>query len=510
VDEQDFGYQELLGSISGTVCEGDGDGLCEPDEDGLTPVTVTLIHAGPDGILGTTDDVSTWVTTDVNGDYSFTGLQPGLYQVIETNPENYISLADADGGNPDNISLVLALGQNAENQDFEDLVVFAGFIGDLVWWDIDDDGRQDEGEPGIPGVTVELLQGDVVIKTTVTDASGLYNFTNLPDGDYTVRILSAEFDAGGTLENWTASPADAAGVPDNLDSDGDETAHDVDVALLAGVGTADVDFGFSIVSSYTVTKVLSEESENPSRLGQPITFTISIENTGKTWISILPLQDSYNNTYLTYGFGPNFATPDTVDHVNDGVLNWTDLTALAPYGWGTSEIDGDLAPGATQVVEISFTARSDTSALGPDGVANIVTVSNALADPDGPDGPLPPLAPLPPSEPASAYVQIYTPTGVVLEWFDAAMTDGAMLVNWRTASEAGVLGFNVLRRPAAEAVFTAANAEFILAHYPGEERGAAYAFRDEGLGAGEYVYRLEGIGLDGNAAVYGEVTVIVQ
>jgi len=64
-----------------------------------------------------------------------------------------------------------------------------------------------------------------VIQTTTTDGSGLYGFTALPAGDYVVRILSGEFAAGGTLENWSASPKDQ-GSDDAIDSDGDLATHD--------------------------------------------------------------------------------------------------------------------------------------------------------------------------------------------------------------------------------------------------------------------------------------------
>ncbi|MBE7513531.1 MAG: hypothetical protein HS103_12060 [Anaerolineales bacterium] len=64
-------------------------------------------------------------------------------------------------------------------------------IGDTVWWDYNGNGVQDPGEPGIPGVIVELIgTTGTVIATTTTDASGLY-FFNVDAGTYTVRVASS-------------------------------------------------------------------------------------------------------------------------------------------------------------------------------------------------------------------------------------------------------------------------------------------------------------------------------
>lgn len=53
-------------------------------------------------------------------------------------------------------------------------------IGDFVWHDIDDDGIQDTGELGVPGVTVNLYKDDdTLFDTTTTNASGGYLFTNV-------------------------------------------------------------------------------------------------------------------------------------------------------------------------------------------------------------------------------------------------------------------------------------------------------------------------------------------
>ena len=35
-----------------------------------------------------------------------------------------------------------------------------GSIGDIIWHDNDEDGLQDPGEPGIPGMTVNLFDCD--------------------------------------------------------------------------------------------------------------------------------------------------------------------------------------------------------------------------------------------------------------------------------------------------------------------------------------------------------------
>ncbi|MCA9296123.1 MAG: choice-of-anchor E domain-containing protein, partial [Phycisphaerales bacterium] len=66
-----------------------------------------------------------------------------------------------------------------------------GMIGDFVWSDTNGNGIQDGGEPGIPGVTVNLLDaGMVQIATTMTDGLGAYLFSGLDAGSYTVQFVN--------------------------------------------------------------------------------------------------------------------------------------------------------------------------------------------------------------------------------------------------------------------------------------------------------------------------------
>jgi len=126
-----------------------------------------------------------------------------------------------------------------------------GTIGDSVWHDLfhsethQVDGVQDAGEPGLAGVVVELYGGegnDVPVDITTTDADGHYIFAGLAAGTYTVKIADVNFEPGGVLQSWYATPADWG--DDQQDSDGNPTTHDVTVVLGEGEQNAHVDFGF--------------------------------------------------------------------------------------------------------------------------------------------------------------------------------------------------------------------------------------------------------------------------
>ena len=70
-------------------------------------------------------------------------------------------------------------------------------LGSRLWVDLDGDGKQEAGEPGIPKATVSLvgLDGkpvtDIYGKTVgsqTTSSNGEYFFGNLREGDYVLRV----------------------------------------------------------------------------------------------------------------------------------------------------------------------------------------------------------------------------------------------------------------------------------------------------------------------------------
>jgi hypothetical protein len=86
-------------------------------------------------------------------------------------------------------------------------------IGDFVWFDANNNGIQDMGELGVPGVTVNLYDcEDHLIATTTTDANGYYLFSNLTPGDYYVEFVLPM--------GYFFSPKDQ-GLNDAVDSDAD-------------------------------------------------------------------------------------------------------------------------------------------------------------------------------------------------------------------------------------------------------------------------------------------------
>jgi len=84
-------------------------------------------------------------------------------------------------------------------------------LGDFVWNDLNANGIQDGGEPGIDGITVNLYDaGNNLVGTQPTAGGGLYLFTGLTPGDYQVAFVAP---------GWVASPANQGG-DDTVDSDG--------------------------------------------------------------------------------------------------------------------------------------------------------------------------------------------------------------------------------------------------------------------------------------------------
>lgn len=110
----------------------------------------------------------------------------------------------------------------------------AASIAGTVYHDRNDNGIIDPGEEGIAGVTIELLQGGVVVATTTTDANGHYSFTGLMPGTYTVH----EVQPGGWIDGKDTLGTGATGGAGTAGNDVFS-----DVVLQDGNHAIDYNFG---------------------------------------------------------------------------------------------------------------------------------------------------------------------------------------------------------------------------------------------------------------------------
>ena len=203
--------------ISGVVWEDmNGDSAPDAGEPGLEAIEVQVTGRG---------QTFTPLTTGSDGLFRLAGLGAGDYEVtLDLSP---LAAYDVRTGDP------LPAAVTLTDDDAATLAFgFArtGSIGGIIWRDDDGDGVLAAGQPGLAGVTVNLLDGaGGHIADATSDDNGVYQFPDLSPGVYRVQVDTSGFPSGfvGTYE-----------------SDG-SFDQDVEVTLLSGRVVSDVDFGFA-------------------------------------------------------------------------------------------------------------------------------------------------------------------------------------------------------------------------------------------------------------------------
>ena len=265
----------------------DQDGQQDAGEPGVAGITVQLWNGARTQLIDS-------ATTNSSGSYTLIAPTPGDYRVRVILPSG------SDAFSPKNA----ASGQDTLDSDinpsgatlgFTDIYTFASNlisitsidagvilyrtptptrtptpknIGNFVWHDLNGNGIQDTGEPGVGGVTVQLWNADrtQLIDSTTTNSSGNYNLVAPTAGDYRVRALLPQ---GASF-----SPKDQGG-DDTRDSDINTSL------LLVTYGFTDVRTIASNVISITnidigMTNVVASPTPTPSRTPTP-TMTLTPE-----------------------------------------------------------------------------------------------------------------------------------------------------------------------------------------------------------------------------------------
>jgi len=267
-------------SIGSTVFKDENNNGSQDVQDaGIAGVTVELYN-GTGVMLNST-------VTDVDGNYLFDGLAPGEYMVRIPTPDPVYNTSSTYDGGDDQIdgddnglqdapgtsttSAVITLaagsepttepGQGGTLDDIEDaqgdMTIDFGFysqasIGNFVWFDVNGNGLQDIGDPGLDGVTISLLdiEGNI-LESTTTDGNGNYIFDGLAPGEYVVQFI--------TPNAFTPVLSDANGISaetsdcncaneDPIDNDADAiTGLTHIIRLESGEIEDEVDAGFNLI-----------------------------------------------------------------------------------------------------------------------------------------------------------------------------------------------------------------------------------------------------------------------
>ena len=194
------------------------------------------------------------------------------------------------------------------NQGCADITYFKpATLGDFVWLDSNANGIQDNGEPGISGVTVNLLNNvGTPVATTTTDPAGAYSFTINSAADYTVEFVKTD-------ATWFFSPKDVAPATDETDSD-----------ATTGTGRTDA---ITVHYGDAITKVDAGLYQQVS-LGDRVWHDSNADGTqdagelGISGVSVTLYSAGPDNTFWTGDeVAVNMTTTDA-----DGLYSFTNLT----------------------------------------------------------------------------------------------------------------------------------------------------------------------------------------
>lgn len=180
----------LLSAITGTIYDDVDSSGTKTAQDHTLGEWQVYIDIDQNGVLNSLPSgaMEPSVLANAGGDYSINmnGFATGLYRVTEVVQAGWTPTA------PLSRDLSFRSGQDSNQIDFFNFA--GGTIQGTVWNDLNQNKTREASDPGLAGWTVFLdinTNGalDATEPSTVTDADGFYQFTDVPAGDYEVTEI---------------------------------------------------------------------------------------------------------------------------------------------------------------------------------------------------------------------------------------------------------------------------------------------------------------------------------
>ncbi|HPO57015.1 MAG TPA: SdrD B-like domain-containing protein [Ignavibacteriaceae bacterium] len=309
-------------------------GIQDAGEAGLPNVIVKLYDCD--------NNFVTQVTTNAFGIYTFNNIAAGDYYVqfvladdhtfspAKVGTDDEVD-SDANPLNGKSACFTLNPGQGITTID-AGMYPIPSKIGDLVWNDLNKNGIQDLGEPGLSGVLVELYTcSNTFVTSATTNVNGQYEFESVVPGSYYVKFTLPS-DYYFTLHNQGSNEA--------IDSDADPSNGKTEcLTITQGEQKIDVDAGmfYSYEADLKIQKTASKSNPDDNEI---ITYTIVVTNDGPATATNVEVRD---------------VIPAGLDFITSAASQggYDDITGL----WSV----GTLASGASAT--LTLTVKTDYSEL---------------------------------------------------------------------------------------------------------------------------------------------------
>lgn len=412
------------GGISGQVTD-----VTNGGSQGVSGVTMELLDASGNPVLDTNNNPIT-TTTDENGNYTFSGLAAGTYQVREQQPSGYETVGDTEGDSTDNTisNIQVAVGSVNDNNNFQEQKVL----------DVTKTANVTNVEPGDTvtyTIRIDNNTGSEINNVTISDLlpSGLTYVT----GSSTSQYPTGTATQSGTVTKTLSAAQELTGyyAGNNL-----TTTQSVDVT------SADVPAGATIVSVEATTEGTMNGQALPSRLKYELTkdgssiytkdpliasqvpqswsqTTGEITTTGSA-LGTYSINWTYNDSFTTARVQPGTATVIIKWEApgNRSYTNTPDVSSDNPASFVSTADNVVLLP--NEYIEITYKAVVNSSSASE--LVNTVTANSDDT-----------------SSSTAAETLNVTPLPVTFVYFEGTSEQYYSILKWATSSEVNNLGFEV-------------------------------------------------------------------